>query len=416
VDRPGDRHHPLDRLLRSIIVALVLLAPVATSAQVFDIEETLEASDERTLPILRWHPVLRLRNLWHRSRDYLNEKLRLDLGVSYTLIAQQAAGVGNPNDTAVGSLDMYGIWTAFDRPRAGRGAIGLLARTRSNMGTLNGNDFSQRIGLPWSTNDSSSRSYTRVNQLWWRHALLDGTLTFQLGRIDQTSFFNKNRVANSGNTLFMMQSFVNDQTVRFPGNGTGMNVLWTPRAWLSITAGFGDANGDPNKPPSDDLGLFANGDYFRALEIGLAPPMTRIWSRLGEGHYRFMGWNSDGTTDNPAGSGFAFSADQTFDEQFVPFLRVGHSADDAFRARTMVALGLLLEKPFGRTSDRLGMAWVWADPSDTSRQQFASEFFYRLELLEGLEVSPDIQLIWQPANRPDRDFVGVFGLRTRLVF
>jgi carbohydrate-selective porin OprB len=62
------------------------------------------------------------------------------------------------------------------------------------------------------------------------------------------------------------------------------------------------------------------------------------------------------------------------------------------------------------------MAWVWADPSDTSRQQFASEFFYRLELLEGLEVSPDIQLIWQPANRPDRDFVGVFGLRTRLVF
>jgi carbohydrate-selective porin OprB len=80
-------------------------------------------------------------------------------------------------------------------------------------------------------------------------------------------------------------------------------------------------------------------------------------------------------------------------------------------------VGVVWQKPFGRFSDRAGLAGVWADPVDSrGRDQYAAEFFYRLEVIEGLAITPDVQLIFQPALRPQRDFVGVFGLRTRMVF
>jgi len=50
------------------------------------------------------------------------------------------------------------------------------------------------------------------------------------------------------------------------------------------------------------------------------------------------------------------------------------------------------------------------------RDQYATEAFYRLEFLEGFSVTPDVQFILGLASEPQRDFVGMFGLRTRLVF
>lgn len=50
------------------------------------------------------------------------------------------------------------------------------------------------------------------------------------------------------------------------------------------------------------------------------------------------------------------------------------------------------------------------------RDQYATEAFYRLEFLEGFSVTADVQFIPAPALEPQRDFVSVFGLRTRLVF
>jgi len=48
------------------------------------------------------------------------------------------------------------------------------------------------------------------------------------------------------------------------------------------------------------------------------------------------------------------------------------------------------------------------------RDQLAMEP-YRLQLVDGIQISPDIKVIVDPALQPDRDFVAVFGLRSRLV-
>ena len=48
--------------------------------------------------------------------------------------------------------------------------------------------------------------------------------------------------------------------------------------------------------------------------------------------------------------------------------------------------------------------------------QYTLEAYYRLQLAEHLEITPDIQLIKDPALNPDEDLVWVAGLRGRLAF
>ena len=51
---------------------------------------------------------------------------------------------------------------------------------------------------------------------------------------------------------------------------------------------------------------------------------------------------------------------------------------------------------------------------EAGRQQFGTELFYSLQLTEHLNISPDIQLTFNPSFNPDKDIVGIFSvLRVR---
>ena len=46
--------------------------------------------------------------------------------------------------------------------------------------------------------------------------------------------------------------------------------------------------------------------------------------------------------------------------------------------------------------------------------RYAFEAFYRLQLSDELAITPDVQLLWNPALNPEEDLIWVFGLRARL--
>jgi hypothetical protein len=75
---------------------------------------------------------------------------------------------------------------------------------------------------------------------------------------------------------------------------------------------------------------------------------------------------------------------------------------------------LLRLHPWQWVRDRLA-ATGGKPVASANRDQLAMELFYRLQLVDGIQISPDVQLIVDPALQPSRDFVAVFGLRSRLV-
>ena len=46
-------------------------------------------------------------------------------------------------------------------------------------------------------------------------------------------------------------------------------------------------------------------------------------------------------------------------------------------------------------------------------RQHSVEIFYRVELVEGIAVTPNVQLFWNPVQNVSEDFIAVFGLRVK---
>jgi carbohydrate-selective porin OprB len=383
-------------------------------AQPVDIEKELTETRELEVPLFEAHPWRRFRHAWLDEMERLDRDVGLRLGTSFTTIYQHAAGVDSPNNASVGNLDIFAHWRLLDLGVFGQGAIAALFRTRANMAELNGNDLSARVGTAWGINDSGSPGYNRFNQFWWEQTV-NRTLVLKVGRLDQASLFQQNRVASSDGRQFLMQPLVQSQTVAFPSNGGGLNLRYEPSPRFYISAGFGDASGNPDVKPREGLDSFVQGKYFEAVEIGVSPDLAPRRAGVGQGTYRFMGWHTAATATHAGGDGFALSVDQEVGDGIVPFLRFGVCPDDAFRTSVELSGGIATVRPFGRPSDRAGIGATWGKPVAASRRdQFAAEVFYRLEAVEGIALTPDVELIPAPANQPRRDFVAVLGLRTRL--
>jgi porin len=74
-----------------------------------------------------------------------------------------------------------------------------------------------------------------------------------------------------------------------------------------------------------------------------------------------------------------------------------------------------------KESDVPGFGFNWGRPSSETfgsglDDQYTAEIFYRFQLLKILTITPDVQVVFNPALNPDKDVIAVFGLRARISF
>jgi porin len=121
--------------------------------------------------------------------------------------------------------------------------------------------------------------------------------------------------------------------------------------------------------------------------------------------------------DQPSGKGFSLRFEQEIGEGVLPFITYSRASGGATDVRQLVTAGLGLSGIFGNRDDITGVAVAWGQPEDRSlRNQYVAELFYRVQLTEHIQVTPDLQLIAEPSRNRDNDTIGVLGLRMRLLF
>jgi porin len=82
--------------------------------------------------------------------------------------------------------------------------------------------------------------------------------------------------------------------------------------------------------------------------------------------------------------------------------------------QTTFSTGLGLKRA---NKDVAGIGLSWGKPADgLLRDQFTSEAFYRFQLTQFLAVTPDVQLIADPALNPSEEILAMFGIRVRAAF
>jgi porin len=183
---------------------------------------------------------------------------------------------------------------------------------------------------------------------------------------------------------------------------------------IYVIGGFGDANSDPTDPFDGFETFFDDHEFFKHVELG----WTRSHDRIYLDNLHVTLWHADerGTAMVPDDWGINFSYSRSINERWMPFVRAGWADEAVSLMEKSISVGFGFQPPPGR--DQLGVGINWGQPADSFGpgldDQYTLEAFYRLQLSDETAITPNVQLLVDPALNPTEDSIWVFGLRVRI--
>jgi porin len=378
----------------------------------------LHKDDKRKRPLIPYEGFDRALNPYYDFKAKLREKIGLSYGLDYNALFQGATETLGEDLAASGALRFFGHWELVGRESGSTGTFGYKVENRHRLGTdIAPQALGPEMGYAGLTAVPFSDAGWMLSNFFWQQELFNKRLAFALGIVDTTDYVDVYGLVNPW-TDFNNLAFGNNPTIPFPSQGLGVAVRGNITTNLYVLAGFADANGDPTNPLEGFDTFFKTGDYFKHVEVGWVPSYKRGF----EDNIHVTAWQTDARDEAgiPGGWGMAFSASHLFADRWLPFARFGWSdgGGGAFvEGAASVGAGYYLREKM----DLLGLGLNWSRPSHKTYgagldDQYTIELFYRLQLLEHLALTPDVQVLVNPAQHPDADVIGVFGVRARLAF
>ncbi len=363
----------------------------------------------------------RFQDLQRNLKPYFDFKSELDasyglsFGFDYTALYQVASASPGEKDAAGGIFRAFGVWTLTGRGTRDTGALVYKVESRHRLGS---EIAPQGLGFETGYAGLTAAPYGdydwALTNLFWKQKFGDGRVALVAGQVDVTDYVNVYGLINPW-TAFSNLAFLTDPTIPAPNQGLGAALAAVLTENVYVAAGLADANGDPTQPDRTFDSFFDTSEYFSHAEIGWTSAQDRIY--LDNVH--LTAWHADERKQAgvPGGWGLAFSAAKFIDERWMPFLRLGYAKDGGALWERSVSAGVGYYVK--ARADLVGFGLNWSRPDESAvgpglREQTTAELFYRVQLSPNFAVTPDLQLVLNPALVPDKDQVWYFGLRARL--
>lgn len=293
------------------------------------------------------------------------------------------------------------------------GILGFRAEGRYRLGTdVPPQGFGGEIGSVSLTGVGYSDFDFSLTELWWEQHIIEDRVAFRIGKMLPFAIYDYFSLKNP-KSGFTNSSFTLNPTIAWPQFGLGAAGIVRPTDEIFVVFGIHDANGRPTLSGFDTF--FNDKEYFSVVDIGWDPGYLAGSDNPGD--YHLTVWHTDKRekAGRPEGWGITAFAEQRIG-RFLPFLRYGYS-DDATLFEHMVATGVGFMNVFGENQNVIGIGLSWGKPTAKRLDdEYAGEIFYRMQLTPRLAITPNVQLIIDPARNPDEDVIGVFGIRSRLAF
>lgn len=391
-----------------------------------NVSQQLAEAKARPASLLPFGPFTPLHEAWKPLDKRLRDEIGLDLGLNYTSLylnadhtfslAQKIENDDRPlrpaqNEGASGDLDFLGRLRLNPPGARWPRAIAFATEWRHPFTLVPPGRLGDEIGSIWGTADGFNKYAYSLTELYWEQGSREDGLMYRVGRMKPSNVWNRGRFVSS-NHSFLNTTLANTPAMALPAAGFGAAAAVALPENGYLVAGVHDANGSNYQP-----GNPGRGEFFYALSLGV----KRGQSKTGSGNYFVTLWRRDRLKleDVPSGQGVAFHVEQEVDPEgkLVPFARYSYGYGAGLRVRQSLAVGLGVEKPFARESDRFGLAFSWAEPaSGPRRDQYGLEAFYRLALTPDTQLTPDLQVIFNPADNPQASNVVLGGVRMRTLF
>lgn len=271
-------------------------------------------------------------------------------------------------------------------------------------------------------------------------------LEINFGKLDPFAFFDQNAAANDETRQFLASPFVHNALLDNPiAANIGANAYgFSPGVRVAYI-------NEQSKPEGYDLslGVFgagggANYDGSFGSPFVIAQWGNKLRFNGLEGNYRFYAWRNGRAPTYVSGEtrahrGFGVSVDQRVGDATTLFARFGTASGEKLPFDRTLALGAEFGGSYwDRGADALGLGLAFNRTSADFRRdaetldadangnadygwaadgyEKAFEIYYRYRLAKQFEISPDVQLIAQPAGNRGVSMMKIFGLRAQLTF
>ena len=349
-------------------------------------------------------------------KKQLAEDIGLSFGIDYNSAWLSASSSPGARTGSGGVARFFGSWDIVNRGEANSGALVWKVENRHGYSSTTPKDLSFAIGYAGIFEPVYSDEGARLTNLYWRQRLFDGQATVTAGFLDTSDYVDPYAMGSPWQHFMNFAFSTGSATIGLPNDaalGIAGGAMLNDNIYA--IAGIADSQSDASDPFNGFDTAFGGGKYFKSLELG----WTSSRDRLIFDNVHATIWHTDGSVPLAVAEGWGveFSATTYLDDQWLLFLRGGYADGGGSLLEKSVSAGFGYQpEPGGHL---LGVGLNWGSPNATTfapglKDQWAAEGFYRIQVTEHLAVTPDIQVIFNPALNPTKDVIGVFGLRARL--
>jgi hypothetical protein len=222
-----------------------------------------------------------------------------------------------------------------------------------------------------------------LNSPAFGRALLAQHVDYRVGWVSTQTLYRPPQ-----NQHYAYSSIASGGSLPLPDVGFGAYGMVKPNPQLAITAGIHEDV--MHRWNSDDVDRNA---YFSALGINYqaASPTS------GSDQYILTLWRRNGTEQGAGGRGFALKVAREYHQQinWSPFLNVSYRKTD-IGDETIASTGISLFRLPWNPDESAGFAYAHQKVSGTGAATHTVEVYYRLMPKPYLEVTPNLQLVYQP--------------------
>ena len=347
---------------------------------------------------------------WKRGA---NDEHGVAFGSSLYLLYQKAnSDVGGDDDAFGYVFRQQGNWTLSGRGTNSPGRLQWRFETRSNLGGFNApGDLAGATGVAalapgFGYSGNFDFDLAIVN---WTQGFNNGKAGFAVGRLGFDVYLDAFPFQTFSKG-FINRSFILNPTMAATGIGAIGGVV---KGFVSESFWIGAQMHDANAASGDfDFDTVQEGEWLKAVEVGWTPSR----SRYKKDRVQFTYWEKDARelAGTSKGSGWVISAAYELSDTVYPFVRFGHSdGGGGAPAEDAVSAGVQVSKV---AHEVWSVGIGWAKPSrDTFGPGLSSETVietsYQFQLSKNFSLTPDLQVIFNPANDPGQSSVWVFGIR-----
>lgn len=349
--------------------------------------------------------------------DWLKRSIGLQAGVDYSILAQLLSESPGENAAAGGVFRLYGQWTPRFLDEGFAGGLVYKLEQRHRLGTdIAPQELGPAAGYQGLTSVTFSDAGLLLTNLYWHQSFFDNRIAFAAGIVDTTDYIDVYGLVNPW-TEFNNLAFTTNPAIAFPDQSFGIAMRWSITPQLYTLLGIADPDGDPAHPGDTFRNFFTSSTQFRHLEIGWAGS----WEKRFVDNVHVMIWQVDRREEAgvDAGWGIVGSFSRELGDRWLPFLRGGYSDGGGALLRGSVSAGLGYR--LNERNDYIAFGASWGRPptevtGGRPEDQGTFEVYYRAQIFPHVALTPDFQLLLNPALDPSADSIWVLGLRVRAAF